>query len=32
MTRKTKYDYYDDGFKATTVALGELPALFIYRQ
>ena len=25
MTRKTKYDSYDDHYKATAVALGELP-------
>jgi transposase len=25
MARKTKYDYYDDHFKVTAVALGDLP-------
>ena len=25
MTRKSKYDFYDDHFKATAVALGDLP-------
>lgn len=25
MARKKKYDYYDDHFKATAVALGDLP-------
>ncbi|HHJ15132.1 MAG TPA: hypothetical protein ENJ80_00360 [Gammaproteobacteria bacterium] len=27
MARKTKYDYYDDTFKATAVELGELPGV-----
>jgi transposase len=27
MTRKTKYDYYDDSFKATAVELGALPGV-----
>jgi transposase len=27
MVRKTKYDYYDDGFKATAVELGALPGV-----
>jgi hypothetical protein len=27
MTRKTKYDYYDDSFKATAVELGDLPGV-----
>lgn len=27
MARKTKYDYYDDGFKATAVELGALPGI-----
>ena len=28
MSRKTRYDYYDDQFKATAVALGELPGVY----
>ena len=28
MSRKKKYDYYDDQFKATAVALGELPGVY----
>ena len=27
MVRKTKYDYYDDGFKATAVEFGALPGV-----
>jgi len=27
MGRKTKYDYYDDEFKATAVELGLLPGV-----
>jgi transposase len=27
MVRKTKYDYYDDKFKATAVELGALPGV-----
>ena len=27
MTRKTKYDYYDDAFKATAVELGALKGI-----
>jgi len=27
MVRKTKYDYYDDEFKATAVELGTLPGV-----
>jgi len=27
MARKTKYDYYDDAFKATAVELGALPGV-----
>ena len=27
MARKTKYDYYDDSFKATAVELGALPGV-----
>ena len=27
MARKTKYDFYDDSFKATAVELGELPGV-----
>jgi len=27
MSRKTKYNYYDDGFKATAVELGALPGV-----
>ncbi len=27
MSRKTKYDYYDDMFKATAVELGALPGV-----
>ena len=27
MTRKTKYDYYDDSFKVTAVELGALPGV-----
>ena len=27
MARKTKYDYYDDRFKATAVELGALPGV-----
>lgn len=27
MVRKTKYDYYDDEFKATAVELGALPGV-----
>ncbi len=27
MVRKTKYDYYDDSFKATAVELGTLPGV-----
>ncbi len=27
MVRKTKYDFYDDGFKATAVELGALPGV-----
>ncbi len=27
MSRKTKYDSYDDGFKATAVELGALPGV-----
>ena len=27
MVRKTKYDYYDDSFKATAVELGALPGV-----
>ena len=27
MVRKTKYDYYDDNFKATAVELGALPGV-----
>ena len=27
MARKTKYDYYDDWFKATAVELGALPGI-----
>jgi transposase-like protein len=27
MSRKTKYNYYDDGFKATAVALSALPGV-----
>ena len=26
MARKTKYNYYNDAFKATAVALGNLPS------
>jgi len=28
MSRKEKYDYYDDWFKATAVELGELPGVY----
>jgi len=28
MARKTKYDYYDDAFKATAVELGALPGVY----
>ncbi len=28
MARKTQYDYYDDGFKATAVELGGLPGVY----
>ena len=27
MARKTKYDFYDDAFKATAVELGNLPGV-----
>jgi len=27
MARKTKYDFYDDSFKATAVELGDLPGV-----
>jgi len=27
MVRKTKYDFYDDWFKATAVELGALPGV-----
>ena len=27
MTRKSKYDFYDDAFKATAVELGQLPGV-----
>ncbi len=28
MARKTKYDYYDDSFKATAVELSSLPGVY----
>lgn len=28
MTRKTKYDYYDDSFKVTAVALAAMPRTY----
>ena len=28
MARKTKYDFYDDAFKATAVELGGLPGVY----